>query len=225
MKVKLISLTQSNILTEDKSRLLTPEEHISFCARVSNPSNQLNVESAPKLLGYCIKNKHFSIFEQVFMGVEIVTSRAIAQQILRHRSFTFQEFSQRYSVATKLEPIEFRIQAEKNRQSSTNIIKDGDLEKEIQQYLDHGLNLYNKLIEKGVAKECSRFILPLTTETTLYMTGSIRSWLSYLNVRLDEHTQKEHRLIGNDIAGIFSQNFPNISEATNSFNNFTGNFM
>jgi thymidylate synthase (FAD) len=159
------------------------------------------------------------------MGVEIVTSRAIAQQILRHRSFTFQEFSQRYSVATKLEPIEFRIQAEKNRQSSTNIIKDGDLEKEIQQYLDHGLNLYNKLIEKGVAKECSRFILPLTTETTLYMTGSIRSWLSYLNVRLDEHTQKEHRLIGNDIAGIFSQNFPNISEATNSFNNFTGNFM
>lgn len=224
MKVRLISVTKPVY-----SELATAEELIVYCARVSNPNNQLNNETAPRLVNYLIKHGHWSPFEVASMCVEIKTSRAIAAQILRHRSFSFQEFSQRYSKATAVEAIQLRKQAEKNRQSSTDefdpivdwdhvgIMGDRPIRasEAIEEHLKKSQDFYNTLIEVGVAKECARMVLPLTTETTLYMSGTIRSWIHYFQVRCDDHTQKEHRDIAYEIRNLFKEEFPMISEALN----------
>ena len=219
MKVKLVSITKS--LIEEKE--LTAEELIVYTARVSNPSNQLNSETSDKLINYMIKNKHWSPFEMVDMTVEITTSRGIAQQILRHRSFSFQEFSQRYAEATAFEDIQLRKSGATNRQSSlevfdpeiTNTDFDGKIvaSQLINLHIARSEDLYKDLLKAGVAKECARFILPLTTETKIYMKGSIRSWIHYLQIRTDGHTQLEHQEIALRISEIFNQNFPNISKA------------
>ena len=219
MQVKLISITQPFI--EDNSDLreavlqskTNPEDLIAYCARVSNPENQNNTKTAPRLLKFLIKHKHWSPFEMVDMTVEIKTSRAIAAQILRHRSFSFQEFSQRYSEAQTLEELELRVQAEKNRQSSSETFSDGHLLAKVREHTAKGVALYNELIRAGVAKESARMILPLTTETTMYMKGSVRSWVHYIDLRTEENTQKEHREIAEECKNIFKQNFPNVSEA------------
>lgn len=213
MKTKLISI--SNPLT---TGINNAEELISYCARVSNPTNQLNTETAPKLLNYLIKHKHWSPFEMVSATFEIKTSRAIAAQILRHRSFSFQEFSQRYAVATELENLELRKQGKTNRQVGDDPIDIGEyveLKEEIDLVQHQCLNLYNKLIAKGIAKECARMFLPLNTTTTLYMSGTIRSWIHYIELRSTEDTQKEHREIVLEIKQIFKEHFPNVSEALN----------
>jgi thymidylate synthase (FAD) len=220
MNVKLISLTQPQVYGYD-DKLMNAESIIAYCARVSNPSNQQNVKTAPKLLKFLIKHKHWSPFELANMCVEIKTSRAIAAQILRHRSFSFQEFSQRYSLAQKLERLELRGQAEKNRQSSTDAVnplltddyKNVPASVAVTQHVLEGVKLYDELIKAGVAKESARMILPLVTETTMYMSGTVRSWIHYINLRTEENTQKEHRDIANAIKNIFIDHFPNTSEA------------
>lgn len=211
MNVKLISITQPLVKTKEEDRSLTPEELIVFSARVSNPSNQLNLETSPKLLNYCIKNKHWSIFEQVDFTVEIETSRAIAAQILRHKSASFQEFSQRYAEVTKFEPFEFRMQGKTNRQVGDEVVEIPELNIEIQNHIIKSSVLYHQMVGSGIAKECARFILPLSTQTTIYMKNNIRNWIHYLDLRCSEHTQKEHRLIANEIKKIFIEHFPNIS--------------
>jgi thymidylate synthase (FAD) len=209
MPVKLISVSQPLI-----EGLLNAEDLICYCARVSNPSNQMNTETAPKLLKYLIKHKHWSPFEMVSATFEITTSRAIAAQILRHRSFSFQEFSQRYSKATELHSFDIRKQAEKNRQSSTEMLDLTPEEvKSIEEYLKDGVSLYENLLNKGAAKECARMMLPLCTETNLYMAGNIRSWIHYLDLRTQPDTQLEHREIALDIKDIFTKIFPNVSSA------------
>jgi len=207
MNVKLISLTQPH---DDN---MNCEDLIAYCARVSNPSNQNNTATAPNLLKYLIKHKHWSPFEMASMTVEIKTSRAIAAQILRHRSFSFQEFSQRYSVAQELEEIQLRKQAEKNRQSSTDEFTDGFFLAKVREHLGRSVSLYNEAIKMGVAKESARLLLPLTTETTMYMSGTIRSWVHYIDLRSQEDTQKEHRDIAEGCRDIFVEHFPNISLA------------
>jgi len=207
MNVKLISLTKP---LDDE---MNCEDLIAYCARVSNPSNQNNTETAPNLLKYLIKHKHWSPFEMASMTVEIKTSRAIAAQILRHRSFSFQEFSQRYSVAQELEEVQLRKQAEKNRQSSTDEFTDGFFLAKVREHLGRSVSLYNEAIKKGVAKESARLLLPLTTETTMYMSGTIRSWVHYIDLRSQEDTQKEHRDIAEGCRDIFVEHFPNISLA------------
>jgi len=207
MNVKLISLTQPH----DES--MNCEDLIAYCARVSNPSNQNNTATAPNLLKYLIKHKHWSPFEMASMTVEIKTSRAIAAQILRHRSFSFQEFSQRYSVAQDLEEVQLRKQAEKNRQSSTDEFTDGLFLAKVREHLGRSVSLYNEAIKLGVAKESARLLLPLTTETTMYMSGTIRSWVHYIDLRSQEDTQKEHRDIAEGCRDIFVEHFPNISIA------------
>ena len=215
MNVKLISITQPLIKTKEGDRFLTPEELIVYAARVSNPNNQLNIETAPKLLNYCIKNKHWSIFEQADFTVEIQTSRAIAAQILRHKSASFQEFSQRYAEATDFEPIELRLQGKTNRQVGDEVFQDKFLENEINRHIERCNGFYKTLISHGVAKECARMVLPLNTQTTLYMKNNVRNWIHYLDLRCSEHTQKEHRILANEIKKIFIENFPNISNALN----------
>lgn len=226
MNVKLVSVTKS--LIEEKQ--LSPEELIVYVARVSNPSNQLNSETSDKLIAYMVKNKHWSPFEMCDMTVEIVTSRGIAQQILRHRSFSFQEFSQRYAEVTDFEAVQLRKSGTTNRQSSSEVfdpIIDGNIEASrlIENHLKESEDLYKSLLNAGVAKECARFVLPLTTQTKIYMKGSIRSWLTYLNIRLDTHTQLEHRQIAVEIADIFTAQFPNITRALNNFNDNNGMFI
>ena len=208
MNVRLVSITQPFI-----SDLKNPEDIIAYCARVSNPTNQLNTETAPKLLKFLVKHKHWSPFEMVDMTLEIKTSRAIAAQILRHRSFSFQEFSQRYSQAQVLEKLELRKQAAKNRQSSTDEYQNSTLQAKVREHVAKGISLYNNLIEDGVAKESARMILPLTVETTMYMKGSIRSWAHYIDLRTEENTQKEHREIAEACKEIFKENLPTVSEA------------
>ena len=208
MNVSLVSITQPFL-----SDLKNPEDIIAYCARVSNPTNQLNTKTAPKLLKFLIKHKHWSPFEMVDMTLEIKTSRAIAAQILRHRSFSFQEFSQRYSQAQVLEKLELRKQADKNRQSSTDEYQNSILQAKVREHVAKGISLYNNLIEDGVAKESARMILPLTVETTMYMKGSIRSWAHYIDLRTEENTQKEHREIAEACKEIFKQNLPTVSEA------------
>jgi thymidylate synthase (FAD) len=209
--IKLISLTQPNI-----EGLKTAEDLISYCARVSNPSNQLNTETAPKLLKYLITHKHWSPYEMVNMCVEIKTSRAIAAQILRHRSFSFQEFSQRYSGVVGREKIEWRLQGKTNRQVGEEEVQlSKKLLDKIEWIQDECEYLYNNLIEEGVAKECARMVLPLNTSTTLYMSGTIRSWVHYLELRTKEDTQKEHRIIADEIKKIFIKEFPATSCALN----------
>jgi thymidylate synthase (FAD) len=209
MSVKLVSISQPVV-----EGLTTAEDLMVYCARVSNPSNQLNTATGAKLLAYCIQHGHWSVFETASMTVEITTSRAIAAQILRHRSFSFQEFSQRYSEAPGIEDVELRQQAEKNRQSSSEIIpKRSYADLLFRQAIGFAEKTYKELLEAGVARECARMILPLATSTTLYMTGSVRSWIHYLAQRLDQHTQKEHRLIAEQVQVIFAAQFPVVSQA------------
>lgn len=195
------------------------EKTMAYIARVSNPANQDN-ENYAKLLAYCIKHNHWSVFEQSSMTLEIETTRGIAAQILRHRSFTFQEFSQRYADTNLLSnhiPIpDLRRQDTKNRQNSTDdlgeYVKLG-LQGEIAEHFKASLNLYNRLIERGVAKECARFVLPLATPTRIYMTGSCRSWIHYINLRSAHGTQKEHMDIAEACKCVFICQFPEVSKA------------
>ena len=206
MTVKLVSITPD------------AEQMMAYIARVSNPANQEN-EKYAGLLKYCIKHNHWSVFEQSTMTVEIETTRAIAAQILRHRSFTFQEFSQRYAKSNELGKIELpqlRRQDKKNRQNSID-----DLDPFVQQKLEAQMitlfsscqSLYNQMIEEGVAKECARMVLPLCTPTRIYMTGSCRSWIHYINLRSSHGTQKEHMDIANECRKVFIDQFPVVSEA------------
>ena len=208
MNVRLVAISKPLI-----EGINTAEELISYCARVSNPSNQLNVNTASKLLKYCIKHEHWSPFEHASMTVEIKTSRAIAAQILRHRSFTFQEFSQRYSTASDIEPYELRKPAENNRQSSIDIIQENSVLDVAENAIKAAKIAYEQLLNLGVARECARLILPLATQTTMYMTGSLRSFIHYIQLRTKENTQKEHREIALKIKNIFVDQFPVISEA------------
>jgi thymidylate synthase (FAD) len=202
MNVRLISLTPD------------AEKNIAYCARVSSP-NQENPDIA-KLIKYCIDHKHFSIFEQAHMTVEIETSRMISAQILRHRSFTFQEFSQRYAEVQDFESYEARRQDKKNRQNSIDDlsldVKNEWLRRQEENF-ERCMQHYSWALSQGIAKECARAVLPMQTETKLYMTGSIRSWIHYLELRCDKDTQKEHRDIAKAIEQIFVKEFPVISEA------------
>ena len=206
MTVKFISITPD------------AEKTMAYIARVSNPKNQDN-ENFSGLLRYCIKHQHWSVFEQSSMTLEIETTRGIAAQILRHRSFTYQEFSQRYADSNLLGEIELpelRRQDDKNRQNSID-----DLEPEVVEKFNRQMNtlfssafgLYNQMLQAGVAKECARFVLPLATPTKIYMTGSCRSWIHYINLRSGHGTQKEHMDIANECKRIFSEQFPVVAEA------------
>ena len=194
---------------------MTPdaEKQMGYIARVSNPNNQSNPAVAG-LLGYCIKHGHWSVFEQAHMTVEIETTRGIAAQILRHRSFTFQEFSQRYANTNLLGEIpvpDLRSQDLKNRQNSNDDIPEEQtkrLQDQIKRYFAEGIDLYNELIREGVAKECARFVLPLATPTRIYMTGSVRSWIHYIDLRSAHGTQKEHMDIVKEVRDIFKKEFP-----------------
>ena len=213
MNVKLISVTQPDI-----EGIKNSEDLVAYCARVSNPSNQINFETSPKLLAFLIRHKHWSPFEMVDMTLEIKTSRAIAAQILRHRSFSFQEFSQRYSVANQFEDIELRLQGDKNRQVSEKLMSiNTEAYDKVSELLADSLSLsqhcYDTMIENGVAKEVARMVLPLTTQTTMYMKGSLRSWIHYIELRAQENTQKEHRETAERCRKIFIKEFPIISEA------------
>ena len=208
MEVKLVSTTEPNSFLCNNS-----EELIAYCARVSNPENQHNRETAPRLLKFLIKHGHWSPFEMVDMTVEIKTSRAIAAQILRHRSFSFQEFSQRYSEVANIEHIELRKQAENNRQSSEDVIDEPVINNVVKHSVETAVMTYNKLITQGVAKEVARLVLPLAAESTLYMKGSIRSWIHYIDLRTQQNTQKEHRLIAEECKEILSANFPTVAKA------------
>ena len=195
------------------------EKHMAYCARVSNPNNQDN-DNYAGLLKYCIKHQHWSIFEQAFMTLEINTTRGLAAQILRHRSFTFQEFSQRYADTNLLDtniPLpELRRQDTKNRQNSIDDIPEDQskmLLGRIQNYFNEGLDLYNELLREGIAKECARFVLPLATPTRIYMSGSVRSWVHYIDLRSGHGTQKEHMDIANACKSIFTEQFPTVSAA------------
>ena len=192
---------------------------MAYCARVSNPNNQDN-ENYAGLLRYCIKHPHWSIFEQAFMTLEINTTRGLAAQILRHRSFTFQEFSQRYADTNLLDatiPLpDLRRQDTKNRQNSIDDIPEDQikfLQERIRQYFNEGMDLYNELLREGIAKECARFVLPLATPTRIYMSGSVRSWVHYIDLRSGHGTQKEHMDIANACKSIFTEQFPTVSEA------------
>ena len=208
MNVSLVSITQPFI-----ADIKSPEDIVAYCARVSNPTNQLNSETAPNLLKFLIKHKHWSPFEMVDMTMQIKTSRAIAAQILRHRSFSFQEFSQRYSEIQDLEPLQIRKQAKKNRQSSREPLEDALLITKIREHMGKSVSLYKNLIKAGAAKESARMILPLNTQTTMYMKGSLRSWIHYIELRIEENTQKEHRDIAEACKNIFKENLPIVSKA------------
>ena len=207
MNVRLISVTTPTIQIEEQTP--TAEGLMAYCARVSSP-NQESLEYE-QLLAYCIRNKHWSVFEMVDMTVEIVTSRAISPQILRHKSFQFQEFSQRYAKVQEIERYEPRRQDNKNRQNSINDLDDSVKEwfMEAQEHIAAtAMEHYNMALEKGIAKECARVLLPLATQTRLYMKGSVRSWIHYLEVRTSGSTQFEHREIAEAIQKIFVEQFP-----------------
>jgi thymidylate synthase (FAD) len=214
-QIKLIALTQGAGELLEK----TAQEVISYVARVSNPNNQLNFDTSAGLLKYCIKHEHWSIFEQAYMTLEINTTRAIAAQILRHRSFTYQEFSQRYAASTSLDPIkmpEFRRQDTKNRQNSIDDMDEFEIQRlqlQTQTLFDSATALYQQMLDRGVAKECARNILPLCTPTRIYMTGSCRSWIHYINLRSANGTQKEHMQIAEGCREIFVEQFPEIAAA------------
>ena len=206
MNVKLVTITPD------------AEKLMAYVARVSNPSNQDN-EKYAGLLKYCIKHNHWSVFEQSSMTLEIETTRAIAAQILRHRSFTYQEFSQRYAASTALGKIdlpELRRQDAKNRQNSTDDLDPNMVEtlnKQMETLFSSATALYNQMLEDGVAKECARMVLPLCTPTRIYMTGSCRSWIHYINLRSAHGTQKEHMVIAEACRKVFTEQFPSVSEA------------
>ncbi len=208
MTVKLVTVTPD------------AEKLMAYVARVSNPSNQDN-EKFAGLLKYCINHQHWSVFEQSSMTLEIETTRAIAAQILRHRSFTYQEFSQRYASSTNLGKIpvpEYRKQDIKNRQNSTDDLDPflkQTLELQTQTLFDSATALYEQMLADGVAKECARMVLPLATPTRIYMTGSCRSWIHYINLRSAHGTQQEHKSIAQDCKSIFKKSFPIVSESLN----------
>ena len=196
------------------------EKSMAYIARVSNPKNQDN-DDFTKLIGYCIKNEHWSVFEQAYMTLQIETTRGIAAQILRHRSFTFQEFSQRYADSMQLGEIpipELRRQDNKNRQNSiSDLPKEiiNTFNKKIKNQFVQNKELYEEMLEAGIAKECARFVLPLATPTRIYMTGSCRSWIHYINLRTGHGTQKEHMVIAQECKNIFSKEYPVVSSALN----------
>ncbi len=196
------------------------EKSMAYIARVSNPRNQDNNDFS-KLLGYCIKNEHWSVFEQAYMTLQIETTRGIAAQILRHRSFTFQEFSQRYADSTQLGEIpipELRRQDNKNRQNSISDLSEeviNQFNEKIKLQFNLNKKLYEEMLEAGIAKECARFVLPLATPTRIYMTGSCRSWIHYINLRTGHGTQKEHMNIAKECKNIFSQVYPVVASALN----------
>jgi len=207
MSVKLVSVTPD------------AEKNMAYVARVSNPNNQENPNYA-KLLGYCIKHNHWSVFEQSFMTLEIETTRGLAAQILRHRSFTYQEFSQRYADSSLLSetiPLpELRRQDTKNRQNSIDDIDPfvkQEFEIKMRKHFDEAMVLYQSMLDMGIAKECSRFVLPLATPTRLYMSGSCRSWIHYIQLRSANGTQKEHMDIAEACKKIFAEQFPTVAEA------------
>ena len=207
MTVKFVSITPD------------AEKTMAYIARVSNPKNQDN-EKFAGLLKYCIKHNHWSVFEQSSMTLEIETTRGLAAQILRHRSFTYQEFSQRYADSSLLGdsiPLPaLRRQDDKNRQNSIDDIDPKErqhYEIEMQKHFDAGMKLYKKMLDSGIAKECARFVLPLATPTRLYMTGSCRSWVHYINLRSAHGTQKEHMDIAKECRDVFVKQFPSVSEA------------
>ena len=200
---------------------VTPEAEktMGYVARVSNPNNQDNPKVAG-LLKYCIKHNHWSVFEQAHMTVEIETTRGLAAQILRHRSFTYQEFSQRYADSSLLGntiPLPaLRRQDEKNRQNSIDDIDpltQQDFEIKMQRHFVDGMHLYKEMLEAGIAKECARFVLPLATPTRIYMTGSVRSWVHYIDLRSAHGTQKEHMAVAEGVRSIFKEQFPTVAEA------------
>lgn len=206
--VKLVSITPK------------AEETIAYCARVSNPNNQENHETMDKLLGYCIRHGHWSVFEMANLVLEINTTRAISPQILRHRSFTFQEFSQRYASTLEglggLYPPHLRRQDQKNRQNSTDDLDKEDTKifyRRIAQHFAEAEDLYSEMVSRGVAKECAREVLPLAAPTRLYMNGTIRSWIHYIELRSTQGTQLEHRQIAEAARSIFSEQLPVISRA------------
>ena len=207
MSVKLVSVTPD------------AEQTMAYVARVSNPNNQENPNYA-KLLGYCIRHNHWSVFEQSFMTLEIETTRGLAAQILRHRSFTYQEFSQRYADSSLLAetiPVpELRRQDTKNRQNSIDDIDQytqQQYERKIKIHFDAAMNLYQEMLNDGIAKECARFVLPLATPTRIYMSGSCRSWIHYITLRSANGTQKEHMDIAEACKKIFAEQFPTVAEA------------
>jgi len=206
-QVKLISVTPD------------AEKVMGYVARVSNPSNQENPNVAG-LLKYCVKHQHWSVFEQAFMTLEIETTRGIAAQILRHRSFTYQEFSQRYADSSLLGDsiplFDLRRQDTKNRQNSIDDIDDSvkqEFENKIRKHFDDSMVLYQSMLDMGIAKECARFVLPLATPTRIYMSGSCRSWIHYISLRSGHGTQKEHMDIADACKKIFMEQFPTVSEA------------
>jgi thymidylate synthase (FAD) len=206
-QVKLISITPD------------AETTMAYIARVSNPNNQDNPNYAG-LLKYCIKHNHWSVFEQATMTLEIETTRGIAAQILRHRSFTFQEFSQRYAdtnlIAEDIPLPELRRQDTKNRQNSTDDLPadvTAQLYSKIWDHFNAAQNLYKELLDAEVAKECARFVLPLAVPTRIYMTGSCRSWIHYINLRSAHGTQKEHMIIAEGCKEVFKEQFPSVAEA------------
>ena len=205
--IKLISVTPE------------AEKTIGYVARVSNPNNQENPKVAG-LLKYCIQHQHWSIFEQAFMTVEIETTRGLAAQILRHRSFTYQEFSQRYADSSMLGdeiPLpELRRQDDKNRQNSIDDVDPlvtQDFNSKMQKHFVDGMKLYKEMLDAGIAKECARFVLPLATPTRIYMTGSVRSWVHYIDLRSAHGTQKEHMAVAEGVRSIFKEQFSTVSEA------------
>jgi len=207
MNVKLVTVTPK------------AEETMGYIARVSNPQNQDNPKVAG-LLSYCIKHGHWSVFEQAHMTVEIETTRGLAAQILRHRSFTFQEFSQRYADVSHIRediPLpELRSQDLKNRQNSIDDVDPAVVEsynKKMRALFDQSIDLYKSMLHAGIAKECARFVLPLATPTRLYMTGSCRSWIHYINLRSAHGTQKEHMELVESVKTIFAEQFPTVSQA------------
>ena len=205
--IKLISVTPD------------AEKHMAYVARVSNPKNQDN-EKFAGLLKYCIEHGHWSVFDQAHMTVEINTTRGLAAQILRHRSFTYQEFSQRYADANLLSekiPLpKLRRQDKKNRQNSTDDVDEWVVQKYdilMEEHFRNSMDLYNKMLEDGIAKECARFVLPLSTPTRIYMTGSCRSWIHYINLRSAHGTQKEHMDVAQGVRQVFGEQFPTVAEA------------
>ncbi len=215
-KVNLIASTVGAGVLEGKDA----QDVISYVARVSNPHNQENFRTASGLLKYCINHAHWSIFETAGMTLEINTNRGIAAQVLRHRSFTFQEFSQRYADTKLLDqniPVpELRKQDKTNRQNSTNDLPPGmvaDYQEKIQKHFEDGMDLYNNLLDNGVAKECARFVLPLSTPTRIYMTGSARSWMHYINLRTANGTQAEHMELAENCRARFIEVFPDLAVA------------
>ena len=195
------------------------EKTIGYIARVSNPKNQENPK-VEGLLKYCIKHGHWSVFEQASMTLQIETTRGIAAQVLRHRSFTYQEFSQRYAdssmLAEEIPMFELRRQDEKNRQNSIDDVDDftkQEFDIRIKKHFENSMQLYKQLLKQGIAKECARFVLPLATPTRLYMTGSLRSWIHYIDLRSAHGTQKEHMAVAEGVRSIFAEQFPTVAQA------------